>query len=283
MSYMKKKINGEHKRIASNFISLSVLQVANYILPLLVLPFLVRVLGSEKFGLIMLAQAIATFLMVAVDFGFSLSGTREISISREHKDKVSEIFSAIIIIKIILVLIWFLLLIIIVESVPRFREDSIVYYLSLGTVIGHAIFPVWLFQGIEKMEFVSGINILSKVIFTALIFLLIRNETDYILVPMFNSLGYIIAGIVGLLLSFKYINFTLPKVALMKRLISESFSLFLGKLATNLYTTCNILILGLFTGNAIVGVYSSMEKLLLAAKNVFALKRNSIHTQNHYT
>lgn len=269
MSFTK-KIAKDKKTILSNFFSLTVLQAANYILPLLILPFLVRVLGIEKFGLVMFAQSIATFLMIAVDFGFEISGTREISISRNEKEKVSQIFSSIIAIKFILIIVWFSVLFLVVELTPRFKEDAIVYYLSFGMVVGHAIFPVWFFQGIEKMKFVTLINILSKIIFTLLIFIVIRSESDYYLVPAFNSIGYIVAGVLGLLISLKHTNMSKPAFGMMQKLVKDSFSLFLGKFATNLFTTCNVLILGLFTGNSVVGVYSSMEKLILAVKNVYS-------------
>jgi O-antigen/teichoic acid export membrane protein len=137
-------------------------------------------------------------------------------------------------------------------------------------VIGQSLFPVWFFQGIEKMKFVTLINILAKVIFTILIFLVIRNEEDYLLVPTFNSLGFIIAGLFGLILSLKHVDTVLPKTSLIKRLIKESSSLFVAKFASTLYTSSNVFILGIFTGNTIVGVYSSMEKLILAMKNIYA-------------
>ena len=268
MSFTK-KIAKDKKTILSNFFSLTVLQAANYILPLLILPFLVRVLGVEKFGLVMFAQSMAAFLMIAVDFGFEISGTREISISRSDKERVSQIFSSIIAIKLFLILMWFSVLFLVVELTPRFSEDAIVYYLSFGMVVGHAIFPVWFFQGIEKMKFVTLINMLAKIIFTLLIFIVIRSESDYYLVPAFNSIGYIVAGVLGLLISLKHTKVSKPEFGMIKRLMKDSFSLFLGKFATNLFTTCNVLILGLFAGNAVVGVYSSMEKLLLAVKNVY--------------
>ena len=267
---MLKNVNHERKTIASNFFSLTVLQVANYILPLIILPFLVRVLGIEKFGLVMFAQSLAAFMIIAVDFGFDISGTREVAILKNQKEKLSQVFSAVLTIKLFLIIFWFVVLCILVEFIPRFKEDAIVYYLSFGMVIGQAIFPVWLFQGIEKMKFVTLINILAKLIFTVLLFIIVRNESDYYLVPAFYSIGFISAGFLGFILSLKHVNLVKPRLELVKKLFTESISLFLGKFATNLYTTCNVLILGFFAGDVLVGIYSSMEKLVVAVKNIYS-------------
>jgi PST family polysaccharide transporter len=261
--------DSEKKVVAQNFLSLVMLQGANYILPLLILPYLVRVLGAEKFGLVMFAQSFAIFLTVFVDFGFNISGTREISLARGNNKKTGEIFLAIMIIKLGLLLIAFAILFFIVHTFTRFNVDSEVYLLSFGVVIGQALFPVWFFQGIEKMKVITFINILAKVIFTVLVFFLIKTESDYFKVPIYNSLGFILSGLIGFVLSFKYIEYKAPKIALIKQLLTDSSSLFVSNFATSMYTASNVFILGLFSGNVIAGVYSSMEKLILAVKNVY--------------
>ena len=261
--------DNDKKVVAQNFLSLLVLQGANYILPLLILPYLVRVLGAEKFGLVMFAQSLAIFLTVFVDFGFSLSGTREISLARDNKDKTGQIFLAIMFIKIILIFIALALLFIIVSTFSRFSIDKEVYLLSFGVVIGQALFPVWFFQGIEKMKVVTFINILAKLIFTVLVFILIKTQADYYKVPIYNSLGFIVSGCIGFAMSFKHFNFKYPTFSLIKQLFKDGSSLFISNFATSLYTASNVFILGLFGGNIIAGVYSSMEKLVLAVKNVY--------------
>ena len=268
---MVKKIisNQDKKIVAGNYLSLLILQGANYLLPLLILPFLVRVLGAERFGLIMFAQALTTFLFVFVDFGFNLSGTREISLTKVNKQQLSEIFSAIMIIKVVLTFVAFIILYLIVNLFTRFKVEAEVYYLSFGVVLGQALFPVWFFQGIEKMKFITIINIIAKIIFTLLVFVFIRVESDYILVPLFNSLGFIVAGVIGLLFSFRYITFRFPSFTLIKRLFLESSSLFVSNFAASLNTASNVFILGIFAGNTIAGIYSSMEKLILAIKNIY--------------
>ena len=266
---MLKKITKQKKIVLSNFISLSFLQGANYILPLITLPYLVKVLGIDKFGLVMLAQSVSLFFLIAVNFGFDISGTREIAILKSQKKDISKTFWSIIIIKLALVITCSVILFIIVKSVNRFNENETIYFLSYGVVVGQSIFPDWYFMGIEKMKFVTITNVTAKVIFTILIFLFIKSEQDFYYVPIFNSFGFILAGVLGFSLALRQIKFVLPSKTLIKSLFVDSVSLFIGKFFTNFYTSTNLIILSFFTGDVLVGVYSSIEKLLTAIRSVY--------------
>ncbi|WP_083761127.1 oligosaccharide flippase family protein [Thermoanaerobacter italicus] len=83
--------NSNIKRLITNIFSLSLLQIANYVLPLLTVPYLVRVLGPEKYGLISFSQAFIQYFILLTDYGFNLSATRKISIYRDDKEKISEV------------------------------------------------------------------------------------------------------------------------------------------------------------------------------------------------
>jgi len=267
------------KRLIENFLSLSVLQIANYILPLITLPYLVRVLGPEKFGLIAFSQAFIGYFMILTDYGFNLSATRDISINRENKEKVSEIFSSVMIIKLALMVISLILMSIIIFSFEKFRQDWIVYYLTFGMVVGQVLFPVWFFQGMEKMKYITFLNILAKVIFTVAIFVFVKEASDYLYVPLLNSLGFIIAGILGLWIVFKDFEVSFKFVGLeeLKRQLKEGWYIFLSTVAISLYTISNTFILGLFTNNAIVGYFAAAEKIVKAVQGLLGPVSQTIY------
>jgi len=256
----------EKKRLFSNFLSLSILQGANYILPLIAFPYLVRVLGVEKFGLIAFAGATIAYFNILTDYGFNLTATREISIYRNNKEKLNEIFSSVMIIKFVLMIVSFLLLLILVFSFDKFKAHYEVFLLTFGMVIGQVLFPQWFFQGMEKMKYITFLNILAKVIFTIAIFVFIHKESDYWKVPLINSLGYISAGIAALIFIGKEfrLRFKLQKSKILKNYFIDGWHIFISNIAISLYTVSTTFILGLFTNNKIVGYYAAADKIRIA-------------------
>jgi len=252
----------DKKQLIGNFFSLAILQSINYLLPLITLPYLVRVLGVEKFGLIVFAQAFNQYFNILIDFGFSLYGTRAIAINRDNTKKISEVFSSIMIVKILLTFISLIVLTMLVFSFQRFHKNWIVYYLTFLGVIGQALFPIWFFQGMEKMKYITILNVLSKVIFTILVFLIIKEPSEFLLVPLFNSSGYILASILSLAVikrDFK-LNFIVPGMKMLKTIFKEAFSFFSIRISTTVYTASGTFLVGIFYGDAASAYYAVAEK-----------------------
>lgn len=256
-------------KVFKNYISLLLIQGTNLILPLITFPYLVRVLESEKFGLVMIAQSLMKFLIIIVDFGFNISATREVALLKNDKNKLSEFYWSIVCIKSVLLIISFLMLLGLTMSVNKLNLDPLVYLFSFGLVFGQGIFPAWFFQGIEKMQLITIVNVISKVFFTISIFFIILSPEDYILVPVLNGIGFIVAGLFGFIYSLRYVKFIVPKLQTIKNNVKSSFSLFISNFAVSFYSSSNTIILGFFIGDAIAGVYASMEKLILAIQSAY--------------
>ena len=261
----------ELKTILNNFFSLTLLKALTYLLPLITFPYLIRVLGVDKFGLVMFAQATMYYFEILVDFGFNLSATREVALNAKNKSKLNEIISSVFSIKLVLLIISGLLLLLILSVFDRFSDESLIYYYSFLKVIAFAFFPVWFFQGIEKMKYVTIINIISKVIFTILIFVFIQSEKDYLLVPLVDAFGFMIGSLVALYYVFKRFNhsFVFNKFTIIKQSFIDSSMFFLSRVSVSLYTSSNILMLGLVASNVMVGYYAIAEKLYMVLRNLY--------------
>lgn len=264
-------VEKREKKLQENFFSLSALQFTNYVLPLVTLPYLTRVLGMERFGLIAFAQTTIAYFLVVTDFGFNLSATREISINRNKKEKIEEIFSSVLIIKFVLMFFSLLLLTGLVLAFERFRAEWLVYYLAFGMVVGQTLFPVWFFQGMENMKYITYLNLVAKTIFTLSIFVFIRDPSHYLYVPLIQSLGFICAGIIALWLIYR--NFScrmrLFSFRVVRKYFIDSSQFFLSRASASIYTTSNTFVLGLFTSNLLVGYYVLAEKIYFALKLVY--------------
>jgi len=272
LSKIKNIANTEDKkRLLGNFFSLSVLQAFTYILPLLTLPYLVRVLGVDKFGLVMFAQSFIMFFNILVDYGFNLSATREISVHRDNKDKITEIFSSVMMIKLILTAISFVLLSVIVFSFEKFSNDWELYYLTFLNVIGQMMFPIWYFQGMERMKYITIVNVTSRIMFTILIFAVIESPDDYIYVPILNGFGLIVGGIISLYIVYKNFNqrFQLQSIETMMMHFKDSSQFFLSRVSVSIYTSANAFVLGLMTNTTMVAYYSIAEKLYMAIQSFY--------------
>lgn len=273
MIKLKNLTNTENKkRLLSNFLSLSVLQCANYVLPLITLPYLVRVLGAEYFGLLSFATATVSYFGIITDYGFNLTATRDISIHRDNLEKIKEIFSAVMTIKVILMVLSVVTFSIIIFSFDKFSIDWKIYFITFGTIIGQLLFPVWFFQGMERMKYITYLNILAKLIFTVAIFVFVREKNDYYLVPILTSLGFIVAGMWSLWLVKKEFNvvFEWQSQQVLKRHLLQGSHMFLTSIQSNILSSSGVFVLGLFQQNEIVGLYSAVEKLAKAFVGLFA-------------
>lgn len=259
-------IDRTKKTLIENTISIALTQIITYIMPLITLPYLSRVLGVEKFGLVFWAQACIQYFIMITDYGFNWSATREIAVNRENNGKVSEIFNSIMGVKLILILVCFLLLNLMILFIPKFHDEILLFYLTFFMVIGNAIYPIWYFQGIEHMKYVTFLKIVSQSIFLVLIFIFIKSPEDYLFVALLNSLGFMVAGILSIIIAMRRfgLEIHIPKWSGVKHEFKHSFEYFTANIANTIYTNTNSFVLGLVATPIFVGYYVAAEKIFWA-------------------
>jgi PST family polysaccharide transporter len=269
----------DYKRLYVNFFSLSLLQGVNYLLPLITFPYIVRVIGAEKYGLLAFANATITYFMILTDYGFNLSATRKIAIHRNDQEKIVEIFSTVLSIQIVLMLISFLMMTIIIFGLKSFRNDWVIYFFTFGIVLGQVFFPIWFFQGMEQMKYITLLNLLTKSIFTISIFVFVTQENDFYKIPMLNSIGTVFTGAVTIaLINKKFdIHFKLQPFNKMLIELKDGWYIFTSRVFVSLYTTTNIFLLGIMTNNLVVGYYSIADRIISISCRVFSILNQTVY------
>lgn len=260
-----KNIIVNNKSLLENFSYLSLLQIFNLILPLLSYPYLIRVLGVLIYGKIIFAQAIISYLVVLIGFGFNISATRDVSVHRNDKDKLSEIVSSVLIIKIVLFFVSFIIILLpALFFLKEAIENRALYLITLWVCVYEILFPVFYFQGIEKMKYISIISLIMRCITVALIFVFIHSKSDYLYFPLLNLLASFLAGVSSIYIIFysHKVRFYIPDLKVLKYYFKESTPVFLSNLSVQVYVSTNKVLIGLFLGMTEVSYYDMGEKIL---------------------
>ncbi len=258
----------EINKLIKTFSLLSTVQFILLIIPFISYTYLIRVLGVTNCGLIAYSQTLISYVLLFVVFGFNISATQEVSIHKNNREKLSEIYFSVTIIKIIILIVavcFVFLLCRLFEVNPSFQ---ILLLLSFWICFDDILNPTWFFQGVQTLEFSSLVIIINKVICTIIIFVLVKNENDYLLVPIIFLLGTLISGFITfyyLLNKFK-LHFSFQKIQNLEYYFQQSVPIFMSNFFIKLYVNSNKVILGAFVGMNEVAFYDLAEKITLISK-----------------
>ncbi|HNS26311.1 MAG TPA: oligosaccharide flippase family protein, partial [Methanobacteriaceae archaeon] len=168
---------------------------------------------------------------------------------------------------------------VIIFSLDKFQSDWLLYYFTFGLVLGNLLLPTWFFQGMEKMRYISILNIGISLIYTAAIFIFVRQPADYTYVPLISALGTIIIGVYSLRLVKRQfgVGFTRPSREDIRYQLEEGWYVFISTVAISLYTISGTFILGFFASNTIVGYFSVAYRIISIANGLLSPISQSIY------
>jgi PST family polysaccharide transporter len=255
-------------RLIKNTAALMVVQVSGYVAPFLVLPYLSRVLSTEHFGLIAYATSFTWYFMTLVDYGFNLTATRRIAINRDNPEKISRIYSSVIVAKTVLTLLGLANMLTVAMVTPILRPNLLLYCISYVAVIGDLLFPMWLFQGLQKMGTLVWRDLLAKLLSLGLTFAFVHKDSDYLWAAGFQQGAMLFAGIVGLITVplLTSARFVMPTRKEVFDALREGWPVFLSVAAISIAGSTNVFILGLRSGPTEVAYYSASFRLVTAAR-----------------
>jgi PST family polysaccharide transporter len=263
--------NVKTNKVASNVVFLLITQGINYLFPLISIKYLINILGVEVFGKVSFAQSFIGYFIVLVDYGFNISATKQVALKRDSPKELSVIFYNTFFAKIILLLFSMVVFVTCILCIKKLGQDPILYASFFGVVIGWMLFPQWYFQGIEKMGYVTLINLIIKVLFLGAIFIIVKSSDDYKWVPVLYSISYIIPGIYGFIIAAKKCGKVIHvKGKEILETLKDGFSVFLSSAMGTLLSGSAVFILGFLASDALVGYFAGFDKLIKAGIMIFA-------------
>lgn len=262
----------KHKQLIENFFSLSILNALNVVLPLLTLPYILHVVGKANYGAYSYIYAILQYVILFSTYGFNFSATKQISQCRDDKEAVSRIYNAVTASKTLIAVFLSVGLLLCGKFVLKDETGTLMFVYGLGMVFGDILTPVWLFQGMEKMKYMTIVNASSKILFTVLIFIVVHEREDYQLLISLNSCGYMLAGVLSLILVYKQFHLRLQwaKWSDIRLQLKEGSAVFGSTFGMNLYRNANVIILRQFVSDDIVGLYSAAEKVVKGFQSIIS-------------
>jgi len=253
--------------VVKNALLLYGVQLSSYIFPLIAVPYLSRILGPSKFGLIAFAQSFIWYFVTLTEYGFNLTATRRIAIHADDPEVVSMTFNSVMAAKLLLCAAGFVVMTGTVLAVPKLRADWLLYACCYLAVIGNCLFPQWLFQGLQKLQHVAWRDFAAKLLSLIAIFIFVRKESDYLLAAAIQAGAFALSGLAGLFTvpMVTPVRFLRPPWHEVKARLREGFAVFLSMAAMNLYGSTNMFILGLVSYTE-AGYFSGAQRVIVALR-----------------
>lgn len=176
-----KKTFVNNKKVVENYFFMTLLLVLNSFFGLLIYPYIIRTLGAEAYGTYIFASTVVNYFICFIGFGFDMYGVRLIAENPFSIDTKSKVLSIIFTTKLYLEAISVIFALVAVFIFPILRAYFWVYIVCFATTLLNIFFPIWYFQGMQKMRVVSYIQLLFKLLSLPFIFIWVKAPGDLLL------------------------------------------------------------------------------------------------------
>lgn len=251
-------------KLWENSVSLYGVHAVNYIVPLTLLPYLARLLGRTEWGALAFAEAFANTVALVLEYGFGFSAARTVSQCRDDPERRSRTLGSVLGAQLGM------------SGVAAIATGAAIFILkspgqsrllpfALLSAIFRALNPIWYFQALERVRAVAAVYMVSNLLLIAAVLFLVRSANQGWLVLALKASFLMASCSVTLLLAYRDTPATWPSACEIWRVLRDGWSLFLFRGSAMLYTTANVLLLGLIASPPVVAWFAGAEKISRAA------------------
>ncbi|MGK4400875.1 oligosaccharide flippase family protein [Citrobacter portucalensis] len=249
--------------LKKNIFYLFIVQGGNYLIPLITFPYLLRVLGPVSFGLFGFFQATIQYFILFIEYGFNWTATETVAKNKNNTIVLTKLFWGFFWAKSLLAIISVILLFVICMLFDIFNQNFIVIIAFLPLIIGNVIYPVWFFQGIEEMKWITISTLLARIIVIPMTFVFVRDMGDVWIAALIQSCAVFLSGLISIYIIArgKWISGFDFDFLIIKKCLTDGWHLFVSTSAISLYTTSTAIILGAMISPIAVGYYNAANTI----------------------
>lgn len=274
------KEHKQHVGLIKNTFFLYVLTFSNQLLGLLTIPYLTRILGPSIYGELGFALSLMIYVSIILDFGFLLSATEIIALNKDDLRICNEVFSSVTVVRVTLILFLAVIFAVLCKFIPNCNENVAFYMLFYFAYAINALLPDYVYRGMEHMKNITLRTVTIKILFTSLVFVLIKSKTDLVKYPLILGLGNTIAVIYSFFHIYKKygIHFVYPQLDFFIMIVKKTIPFFVSRIASTFYQAATTVILGsLYAGAEIVGYFTATDKIMSLTKSISSPVADSLY------
>ncbi len=263
---MFNRLSTDNEIILKNLSYLTFIRFFNIGIKFFLVVYLVRILGEISYGILTWSDSIIQFFLLLINFGFNIYAAKYIVKNRNKREKINEITSSIFLIKIALFILSYIILFFL-SFLGTFEIYKNILFLMLLMGIGEIFFPIWYFQGIEKLKPATFIVVFSRTLLVIGTLIWVKSSQDLILHVLLIVLTNLLLGILGYLTLVKYYNFVFKRVKMkvLIQFIKEAYMFFLGLFLSLTFNFATIFLIGIyFTMDYVTGFDIALKIVLVA-------------------
>lgn len=244
-----------------NFLMNILLTMSSFIFPLITFPYISRVLLPEGNGKVQMAVSFVAYFTMLAQLGIPTYGIRACAAVRDNKQELTRTVHELIVIQTVMTVVSYLLFFLCLNTIPKLREERMLYMVSGITVLLTSAGMEWLFKAMEQYTYITVRSLLFKVVSVAAMFLLVHSKEDYVVYAGITVVASAGSNILNLTRLPKYIQLKPVGAYQVRRHIKPVLVLFAYVCATTIYTNLDSVMLGFMTTDADVGYYGVAVKI----------------------
>lgn len=246
--------------IKKNFAYKSVLTLSTYLINFITFPYVARVLGVERIGLVNFVDNTVNYFLLFATMGVGLLGVREIAAVKEDKKRRDQVYSSMLALNLLFTLVSLGIYLLCISTIPKLCQYDELFYIGTAKILFTVFLVEWFFTGVENFRYITLRSILIKVLYIISVFLFVRDTSDYRLYFILTVGVVVLNALINQLYIRKFVRVRWNNIQLFKYL-KQNVTLGIYTLMTSMYLTFNVMYLGLVSNNTEVGYYTTAFKL----------------------